>query len=307
MKIAVTGATGLVGSALTKALTAENHTVIRLTRPHEKKRAAATPGVEDVPWDSRSGELSQAGDSFREGLDAFINLAGAPIVEGRWTDDRKALLRSSRIDTTRGIVSVLAKLNRKPRVLISASAVGFYGDRGDEILSETSAAGTGFLADLAKEWEAEARKAEQLGVRVVLVRFGIILAKEGGALLSMMAPFKFGLGGKLGTGKQWMSWVALEDVVAIIYKALHDDSIAGPLNVVAAEPVRNAEFTQVLADVMHRPAIFAAPAFVLRLAMGEMANEALLASERVVPEALQRHGYKFLHTDLRETLQTFLR
>jgi uncharacterized protein (TIGR01777 family) len=308
MKVAMTGATGLVGSALTKALTAENHTVIRLTRPQEKKRTESTPGVVDFSWDARSGEFSRASDSpLSSGVDAIINLAGAPIVEGRWTDERKKLLHSSRIDTTRGLISAIAKLNPKPRVLVSASAVGFYGDRGDEVLSETSAPGAGFLADLAKEWEAEARQAQPLDVRVVSVRFGIILSKDGGALPPMMAPFKFGLGGKLGTGKQWMSWVALRDVVAIIRQALQDDLLAGPLNIVAPEPLRNAAFTEILAQVLHRPAMFAAPAFVLRLAMGEMADEALLASERVVPEALLRHGYKFLHTDLRETLQTILR
>ena len=167
--------------------------------------------------------------------------------------------------------------------------------------------GTGFLADLAKDWETEAHQAEQFGVRVVIVRFGIILAKDGGALPAMMKPLKLGVGGKLGDGKQWMSWVGLEDVVAIIRRALQDDSMAGPFNVVAPEPIRNADFTKVLAQVLHRPAIFAAPKFALRLAMGEMADEALLSSQRAIPAALQQHGYKFLHTDLRSTLQSIVK
>jgi uncharacterized protein len=309
MKIAITGATGLVGSALSKALAAENHTVIRLTRPQEQKRASAPPpGVFDFPWNPRTAEFPQSAESpFARGVDAIINLAGAPIVEGRWTDERKKILRSSRIDTTRALVSAIGKLQPRPHVLVSASATGYYGDRGEEVLTENSAVGTEFLADLAKEWETEAHQAEQFGVRVAIVRFGIILAKEGGALPAMMKPLKFGVGGKLGDGRQWMSWVALEDVVAIVQRALRDDSFAGPFNVVAPEPIRNADFTTILAQVMRRPAIFAAPKFALRLAMGEMADEALLSSQRAIPEALQQHGYKFLRTDLRTTLQSILK
>jgi uncharacterized protein len=309
MKIAITGATGLVGSALTKALAAENHTVIRLTRSQEQKRASISlPGVVDFPWDPQSGEFSQSPDSpIANGVDAVVNLAGAPIVEGRWTDARKKVLRSSRIDTTRALVSAIGKLQPRPGVLVSASATGYYGDRGEEVLAENGSAGKGFLADLAKEWEAEAHQAERLGVRVAIMRFGIILAKEGGALPAMMKPLKLGVGGKLGDGQQWMSWVALEEVVAIIRRAAHDDSFAGPFNVVAPEPIRNADFTKVLAQVLHRPAFFAAPKFALRLAMGEMADEAILASQRAVPAALQQHGYKFLHTDLRSTLQSIVK
>jgi uncharacterized protein (TIGR01777 family) len=263
----------------------------------------------DVPWDSRSGEIdagSPGGSNFNAGIDAVINLAGAPIAEGRWTEERKKLLRVSRVDTTRGIVAAIFRMDSRPRVLISASAIGYYGDRGDEVLEEETPAGKGFLADLAREWEAEALKAEPLGVRVALTRFGIILAKQGGALPAMMAPFKLGAGGKLGSGRQWMSWVALDDVVAIIHRALEDDGVRGPLNVVAPNPVRNVEFTKELAAAMHRPAIFAAPAFALRLALGEMADGALLASQRVAPAALQRLGYKFLHPELGETLQSIL-
>jgi uncharacterized protein (TIGR01777 family) len=204
------------------------------------------------------------------------------------------------------LVSAMAKMNPRPRVLVSASAVGYYGNRGEEILTEKSEMGRGFLAELASEWEAEAIRAESFGVRVVRARFGIILAKEGGALPQMMAPLKFGLGGKLGSGRQWMSWIALEDVVAIIKHALVDDAFNGAVNVVAPEAVRNDEFTMLLANAMHRPAIFAAPAFLLRLAMGEMADEALLASERAAPEKLGQLKYQFIHTNAGEVLQALV-
>jgi len=203
-------------------------------------------------------------------------------------------------------VSAIAKMDKRPQVSISASAIGYYGNRGDEVVTEESAPGTDFLAELAKEWENEAVKAEEFGVRVVLLRFGIILAKEGGALPKMMLPFKYGLGGKLGSGRQWTSWIALQDVVAIIQAALRNDSWKGPVNLVAPQPMRNADFTKSLAKVMHRPAMFAAPAFALRLAMGEMA-ETLLGGARVAPRMLEQHGYRFLYANLDEALKAILR
>jgi uncharacterized protein (TIGR01777 family) len=283
MNIAMTGASGLVGSELVKTLVREHHEVVRLLRPGGP-----------VGW------------TLPSGIEAVINLAGASVAEGRWTQERKAVLRSSRVGTTRSLVESMARCEPKPRVLISASAVGYYGDRGDEVLNETSGAGTRFLAGLAEEWETEARKAEALGVRVVLARFGIILAKQGGALPKMMTPFKWGIGGKLGSGRQWLPWVTLDDVVAIVSKALVDSSIAGAINVVSPAPVTNAEFTKSLARVMHRPAIFSVPAFVLRLAVGEMADEGLLSSARVVPKKLKDAGYTFLHADLDEALRAIL-
>ncbi len=312
MKIVMTGASGLVGTALTRALSRESHAVYRLVRAESAKRGESQPGVVDVPWEPRGGVVEgKAGlggeELLRSGVDAVINLAGASVAEGRWTAERKALLRSSRIDTTRALVGTMARMSKPPRVMISASAVGFYGDRGDEVLTESSAAGTGFLAELAELWEGEALKAKEFGVRVVLLRLGIVLAKNGGALPKMMAPFKFGLGGKLGTGRQWMSWIALEDVVAIIKRGLAEESIAGAVNVVAPEPVRNAEFTRALGQVMHRPAIFSAPAFALRLALAEMADGALLASERVVPEKLNGLGFPFLQPRLKDALEEILR
>jgi uncharacterized protein len=300
MKILVTGATGLVGTALVRALARDGHTVCRLMRPGGEKRAA-TDGF-DVPWNPATGELGGAA----VGADAVVNLAGASIADGRWSAERKALLRSSRVGTTRALVSALAKMNAKPAVLVSASAIGYYGNRGDELLTEESAAGTDFLSDLAREWEAEALKAEALGIRVVLARFGIILARQGGALPQMMMPFYVFAGGRVGSGKQWMSWVSLDDVVGILRLALDNNAVRGVINVVTSQPVRNAEFTKALAGAMHRPAIFPAPAFALRLMLGEMADALLLGSQRVVPQRLEQLGYRFLHADLTSTLRAIL-
>jgi len=301
MKILVTGASGLVGTALVDALGREGHMVCRLLRAGSKKREGAEKGF-DVEWNPDTGELGGAG----VGPDAVVNLAGAPIADGRWTEERKNLLRSSRIETTRALVKILAEMSARPRVLVSASACGIYGDRGDELLTEESKPGVDFLSELAREWEAEAIKAEALGIRVVLVRCGIILAKESGALPQLMKPFRVGLGGKLGNGQQWMSWVALEDVIGILRMAMESNSVRGAVNVVAPEPVRNVEFTRILAGAMHRPAIFTAPAFALRLALGEMAD-ALLGSQRVAPQKLQQIGYVFRYSQLKPALAEILK
>ena len=301
MKILVTGSSGLVGTALTRALASAGHTVCRLVRPQSAAGEGAKEGFA-VAWNPASGELGGAG----VGADAVVNLAGASIADGRWTAERKALLRSSRIDTTRALVNALARMNARPSVLISASAIGIYGNRGDETLTEESKPGTDFLASLAKEWEAEALKAEALGIRVALARFGIILAREGGALPKMMLPFRFGAGGRLGSAKQWMSWVTLEDVVGILRFAIENASVRGAINIVSPQPLQNAEFTRVLAKAMHRPALFPAPAFALRLALGEMADALLLSSQRVAPQALERLGYRFLHPDLNSALSAIL-
>jgi uncharacterized protein len=301
MKILVTGSSGLVGTALVSALARAGHTVCRLVRP----RSAGSDGAKEgfaLAWNPVTGELGGAG----VGADAVVNLAGASIAGGRWTAERKALLGTSRIDTTRALVGALAKMNARPSVLVSASAIGIYGDRGDEALTEESKPGTGFLADLTKEWEAEALKAEALGIRVVLARFGIILAREGGALAKMLTPFKLGAGGHLGSGKQWMSWATLEDVVAILKFAIENATVRGAINVVSPQPLQNAEFTKVLARAMHRPALFPAPALVLRLALGEMADALLLSSQRVAPQALEKLGYRFLHADLTSAMAAVL-
>jgi uncharacterized protein (TIGR01777 family) len=302
MKILVTGSTGLVGTALVTALAGAGHTVCRLIRPESTAGGGAKDGF-DVPWNPTTGELGGAA----VGADAVVNLAGASIGGGRWTAERKALLRSSRVDTTRALVTALAKMNARPRVLVSASAIGYYGSRRDESLAEESAAGADFLAGLAREWEAEAMKAEALGIRVVRARFGIILARHGGALAKMLLPFKLGVGGRVGPGQQWMSWVTLKDVVGILRLALENRAVQGAVNVVAPGAVRNAEFTKELARALHRPALFPAPAFALRLALGEMADALLLASQRVVPQRLQQLGYRYLHPDLGVALAEILK
>ena len=302
MKILVTGSTGLVGTALVSALARNGHTVCRLVRPESAVGSGTKDGF-DVAWNPATGELGGAG----VGPDAVVNLAGASIADGRWTAQRKALLGSSRIDSTRALVTALARMNARPSVLISASAIGIYGNRGDETLTEESKQGTDFLAGLAQKWEAEALKAEALGIRVVLARFGIILAREGGALPKMLLPFKLGAGGRLGSGKQWMSWVTLEDVVGILRLAIEKPSIRGALNVVSPQPLQNAEFTKLLAKTMHRPALFPVPAFALRLALGEMADALLLSSQRVAPKKLEQIGYAFLHPDLPAALNYVLK
>lgn len=301
MKILVTGSSGLVGTALVSALARGGHTVCRLVRPQSPGGEGAKEGFV-VAWNPATGELGGAG----VGADAVVNLAGASIADGRWTTQRKELLRSSRIETTRALVGALAKMNTRPSVLVSASAIGYYGDRGDETLTEESNPGADFLAGLAQEWEAEALKAEALGIRVVLARFGIILAHEGGALPKMMPPFKIGVGGKLGSGQQWMSWVTLEDVVGILRFAIENAPVRGAINIVSPQPLQNAEFTYVLAKAMHRPALFPAPAFALRLALGEMADALLLSSQRVAPQVLEKLGYQFLHSDLSAALRSLV-
>ena len=228
-----------------------------------------------------------------EGVEVVLHLSGAGIADGRWTEERKQLLRSSRIDTTRVLVDSLLRLKQKPRLLIVASAIGYYGNRGDEILTESSTTGTDFLALVCRDWEAEASRAAARGIRTVMLRTGVVLSGKGGALPKMLTPFKFGIGGRLGSGQQWMSWIAIEDVVGIIRNAIANEQVSGPVNVVAPNPVRNAEFTRLLAAMLHRPAIFPAPAFVLRLAMGEMADAVLLSSDRVKPERILAAGYKF--------------
>jgi uncharacterized protein (TIGR01777 family) len=301
VKILVTGSSGLVGTPLVSALGKAGHTVCRLVRPQSEGGEGAKEGFA-VAWNPATGELGGAG----VGADAVVNLAGASIADGRWSKQRKELLRSSRIDTTRALVNALAKMNARPGVLVSASAIGYYGNRGDETLTEQSKPGTDFLASLAQEWEAEALKAEALGIRVVLARFGIILACEGGALPKMMLPFRFGAGGKLSSGQQWMSWVTLEDVVGILRLAIENASLRGAVNAVSPQPLQNAEFTYVLAKAMHRPALFPAPAFAMRLALGEMADALLLSSQRVAPRTLEKLGYHFVHAELSSALAAIL-
>jgi uncharacterized protein (TIGR01777 family) len=296
MRILVSGASGLVGKALTVAFRAEGHTVGHFVRPGGR----ASTG--DVPWDPAAERVDA---SAMEGADAVVHLSGASIAGGRWNAKRKAILRTSRIDSTRVLVDALASLRQKPRVLVSASAVGYYGNRGEEILTESSAPGTDFLALLARDWEAEALRASSSGVRTALLRFGVILSATGGALPRMLMPYRFGLGGRMGSGKQWMSWIALQDAVGIVGAVIANEQLSGPVNVVSPNPVRNVDFTRALAATLHRPAIFPAPAFALRSVLGEMAD-ALLASQRVLPEQLSARGYPFRFADLSAALGAIL-
>ncbi|HXZ13304.1 MAG TPA: TIGR01777 family oxidoreductase [Candidatus Sulfotelmatobacter sp.] len=297
MKILLSGATGLVGTKLTAALRAGSHTVAPLVRPGR----TCAPG--EIPWDPVTGSLDPAA---LEGADALVHLSGASVAEGRWTPARKQLLRSSRIDATRVLAATLARMPRKPRVLVCASACGIYGNRGDELLTESSAPGDDFLAALCREWEAAAAPAEQAGIRTVFARFGVILSLDGGALARMLPPFKLCLGGRLGSGKQWMSWIAMEDVLGFLRTAISDERYSGAFNVVAPNPVQNAEFTRVLADMLHRPAIFPAPPFALRLALGELADAMLLSSQRALPARAQSLGFAFRFNHIEPALRALI-
>ena len=275
-----------------------------MVRPatHARPQDESTAGPGNVAWNPDTGVLDPSAD----GADAVIHLAGASIAGGRWTEARKRELRDSRVATTRHLVGALEKLRRPPKVFIAASAIGFYGNRADEELTESSAAGTDFLAHLAQDWEAESARAGQFGARVVILRFGVILAKQGGALPQMALPFRLAVGGRVGSGRQWMSWIALEDAVGIIRYALASAALAGPVNAVSPQPVRNADFAAALARTLHRPALFPAPAFVLRLALGEMADALLLASQKALPKNLKQLGYAFARPELGPALVSIL-
>jgi uncharacterized protein len=310
MKIVVTGSTGLVGTALVNALARDGHTICRLLRREtttgkkDSHKPPAAGQILDVAWDPEDPGVSSLADSQgkTDGTEAVVNLAGASIAAGRWTTQRKMQLRSSRVRTTRALVAALGKARIRPKVFVSASAIGIYGDRGDEVLAEESNSGSDFLAGLAREWEIEASKAQELGARVVLTRFGVVLAKHGGALPQMMKPFRFGAGGKIGSGQQWMSWLTLDDAVGVVKFALENSAVSGAVNAVAPHPVRNTAFTKELARAMHRPALFPAPPFALRMALGEMADALLLASQRVMPQRLTTLGYRFQYADLPSAL-----
>jgi uncharacterized protein (TIGR01777 family) len=330
MRVVITGSSGLVGTALTNSLIRDGHTVVRLLRsgsgaktengasrgetPEKANARLAQPrdveNIVKVAWNPNTcdfeGEPFGEDQGEIEGADAVVNLAGASIAAESWSEERKAILRSSRLHITRELVCALEKLAEPPKALVSASAIGYYGNRGDEVLTEESKAGDDFLARLAQEWEAEAVKAEALGLRVVRLRFGIILARNGGALPQMMRPFKFGMGGKIGSGRQWMSWITLQDVVSVIRAVLENRAVSGAVNVVAPQPVRNADFAQALGRAMHRPAIMPAPAFALKFAFGEMADALLLASQRVAPSRLEQLGHRFAQRDLNSALASVL-
>jgi uncharacterized protein (TIGR01777 family) len=297
MKILISGSHGLVGSALVNSLRGDGHEVFNLVRraPHS--------GAE-VEWYPERGSLALA---RLEGMDAVVHLAGESIADGRWNNEKKKRIRESRVKGTTVLSEALANLKHPPKTLISASAIGYYGNRGDLILTEQSAAGNDFLAEVCVEWERATESASQKGIRVVKTRFGIILSANGGALKKMLPPFRMGVGGRIGSGKQWMSWIALDDVIAALTFAINNDALAGPVNFVAPKPVTNAEFTKTLGKVLSRPTFFPIPEFGVRLAFGEMADALLLSSQRVEPERLKATGYEFQFSQLQSALQPLLK
>ncbi len=296
MKILVSGSHGLVGSALIKRLEDEGHEISRLVRHYPNSSS-------EIEWSPDRYSIALA---RIEGFDAVVSLAGESIAEGRWTDDKKRRIRESRVKGTKLLGDALANLTVPPKTFICASAIGYYGNRGDELLTEASAPGNDFLSDVCVEWEKATALATEKGIRVVNARFGVILDTEGGALKKMLPPFRMGVGGKIGSGKQWMSWIALDDVVDGIKFALANDSLKGPVNFVAPNPVTNAEFTKTLGKVLSRPTLFPIPAFGIKLLFGEMGEALLLGGQRVGPERLKSGGYRFQYDELSGALHHLL-
>ncbi|MCM2272677.1 MAG: TIGR01777 family oxidoreductase [candidate division Zixibacteria bacterium] len=297
MRILISGASGLIGSALLPALERDGHTLIALTR----KRGSQMKNA--IEWDPERREL----DARQiEGVDAVIHLAGENIGGGRWTEARKELILNSRAVGTTLLCETIASLKHKPRVLVSASAIGYYGDRGSETLTEASSAGTGFLSEVCVAWEDATKAAVSSGVRVVTTRTGIVQTVNGGSLQRMLLPFKLGLGGKFGDGSQFWSWIAIDDVVGAIQFSLVNENLSGPVNLAAPYPVTNAEFTRTLASVLRRPAFAPMPRFLMKVILGEMADSLLFSSAKAVPAKLRQAGYQFHYTELEPALRTLL-
>lgn len=298
MRIILTGSTGLVGSELVPFLRAREHSVTRLVR------RPAHPEGKEIAWEPAESKLDAAA---LEGHDAVVHLSGESLAAGRWTAARKVRIVESRVQSTRLLAATLAQLTHPPRVLACASAVGYYGDRGEEVLTEESPGGAGFLAQLCREWEAACEAAAQKGIRVANLRFGVVLSAAGGALKKMLPPFRMGLGGVIGGGRQFMSWIALDDLLSVILLALTHDALRGPVNTTSPNPVTNREFTKTLGRVLGRPTVFPVPTIAARLAFGEMAEEMLLASARVVPARLLASNFQFQFADLGPALRHVLR
>ena len=294
MNVLISGATGFIGSALVPELEAGGHRVTRLSR------SQTGPGA--IPWDPESGTI----DGDLEGTDAVVNLAGESIAEGRWNPQKKRLILESRVKGTRLLSERLSALETPPGVMVSASAVGYYGDRGDEVLTEESPSGTGFLPEVCREWEAAAEPARRGGIRVVHPRIGVVLSPKGGALGTTLPIFKLGGGGKIGNGNQWLSWVALDDVVGSIVHALTNETVEGPVNVGSPNPMTNAGYTKVLGKVLGRPTVLPLPAPVIRVMLGEVADSLLLASGRMRPAKLEATGYEFRYPQLEGALRHLL-
>lgn len=297
MRVAITGATGLVGTALARALNSRGDTPVPFVRGAGKEAADA------IPWDPAQGELDPA---RLEGIDAVVHLAGENVAGGRWTPERKRRIRDSRVQGTTLLARAIAACARPPKTLVSASAIGWYGDRRDALVDEGDPAGSGFLAEVCRDWEAATAPAVEAGLRVAILRIGVVLSPEGGALARMLPPFRLGLGGVPGDPDVYMSWVTLDDLVGIILHALDTPGLSGPMNAFAPDPVTSAEFTRTLAKVLRRPAFFHVPAFALRLGLGEMADGMLFMSVRGEPRRLVEAGYAFRHPRLEPALRSLL-
>ena len=297
MNLLISGASGLVGSALVPALESAGHTVRRLVR---QRPLAGSP---DIYWDPL-GSFDPVGGI--EGFDAVVNLAGESVA-ARWTKLRKSRILNSRVQGTMTLASAAARSKKPPKVFVCASAVGYYGNRGDELLTEESTSGSGFLADVARQWENATGAATRAGIRSVMLRIGFILSPRGGGLARMLPPFRMGVGGRVGNGRQWMSWISIDDVAGAIQHVLTTDALWGAVNAVAPHPVTNAEFTRALGRVLGRPTIFPMPAFAARLAFGEMAKDLLLSSQRAQPGKLQNSGFQFRHPELEGALRELLK
>ena len=293
MRVLITGATGFLGRRLCERLQREGHQIVALSRDPERARRHVTLLESAYRWEALTSEPPR--EAF-EGVEAVVHLAGETI-SGRWTPEKKRRIHKSRVQGTRHLIAALSRLDDKPDVLISASAIGYYGDRGDEVLTEDAPPGTSFLADVCRAWEQEAVRAEVLGMRVVQLRIGIVLGLEGGALPQMLPLFRWGLGGPLGSGRQWWSWVHRDDVVGLIEFALQNEALSGPVNATAPNPIYQREFAKTLGRVLKRPAVLPAPAFALKLALGEFTRE-LLSSTRAMPERAQQAGFRFEYQEL---------